>query len=50
MRKTREEAITEFMKAMASAVEWFRANCDPYQRIIIDWDGVKLMDSEKALR
>lgn len=40
--------IEAFHKAMAPAVEWFKKNCNPHQRIIIEADGVELVSGEMA--
>lgn len=38
--------IETFRKVMAPAVEWFKKNCNPHQRIIIEADGVELVSGE----
>lgn len=43
-----EEKLKEFEAAMKTAVEWFRANCNPHQRIIIESDRVELVSGEMA--
>lgn len=43
-----EDKLKEFEKAMKTAVEWFRKNCNPHQRIIIEMDGVELVSGEMA--
>lgn len=43
-----EEKLKEFEAAMKTAVEWFRENCNPHQRIIIEADGVELVSGEMA--
>lgn len=43
-----EEKLKEFETAMKPAVEWFRKNCNPHQRIIIESDGVELFSGEMA--
>lgn len=40
--------MEEFMEVMKPAVEWFQKNCNPYQRIIIEMDGVELVSGEMA--
>lgn len=40
--------ISDFKEAMAPAIEWFKENCNPHQRIIIEADGVELVSGEMA--
>ena len=38
----------EFKKALEPAVEWFKKNCNPHQRIIIEAGGVELVSGDMA--
>lgn len=38
--------MDEFEKATDPAVQWFKENCNPHQRIIIEMDGVELVSGE----
>lgn len=40
--------ISGFKEAMAPAIKWFKENCNPHQRIIIEADGVELVSGEMA--
>ena len=43
-----QNKITDFKEAMFPAVKWFRNNCNPHQRIIIEAAGVELVSGEMA--
>lgn len=43
-----EEKLKEFESAMETAVKWFQENCNPYQRIIIEFDCVELVGGEMS--
>lgn len=43
-----QDNMKEFQEAMKTAVEWFRNNCNPYQKIIISGDGVEMVSGEMA--
>ena len=38
--------MEEFQEAMKTAVEWFKKNCNPHQKIIISGDGVELVSGK----
>lgn len=40
------EVKKDFTEATAPAVEWFKENCNPHQRIIIEMGGVELVSGE----
>lgn len=40
--------MQEFKKAMEPAVEWFKKNCNPHQRIIVEMGGVELVSGDMA--
>lgn len=40
--------MQEFKKAMEPAVEWFKKNCNPHQRVIIEMGGVELVSGDMA--
>ena len=41
-----ESDMKDFKEAMETAVEWFKKNCNPHQKIIISDDGVELVSGE----
>ena len=43
-----ENDMKDFQKAMKTAVEWFRKNCNPHQKIIISGVGVEMVSGEMA--
>lgn len=40
--------LESFKKATEPAVAWFKENCNPHQRIIIEMDGAEVVSGEMA--